>query len=196
MNAGILAFGSLVEEPGDELEAVITRRVEVETPFSVEFARSSRTRDGAPTLVPVTEGGAHIPAWVLVLDEAVTAADARVMLYRRETGRLSDTNVISRVHWIDELPGLAGVSICLYAALEANIPPPLTAEKLAELALRSATGPAGGKRRDGISYLAQQKQRGIETPLMRPYEDAVLARTGARDLDEAWRRVRSECASS
>lgn len=196
MSVGILAFGSLVEEPGAELEAAVIRRVEVETPFLVEFVRSSRTRDGAPTLAPVSEGGARIPASVLVLDESVTVADARVMLYRRETGRLNDTSAISRVGWIAELPDFAGISICLYTALEANIPPPLTAEKLAELALRSAAGPAGSKRRDGISYLAQQKQRGIETPLMRPYEEAVLACTGARDLGEAWQRARSECASS
>ncbi len=196
MSVGILAFGSLVEEPGAELEAVITRRIELETPFSVEFARSSRTRDGAPTLVPVSEGGARIPASVLVLDVSVTVEDARAMLYRRETGRLNDTSAVSRVGWIAELPDFAGISICLYTALEANIPPPLTAEKLAELAVCSAAGPSGGKRRDGISYLQQQKRRGIETPLMFPYEEAVLGRTGTRNLDEAWRRVRSECASS
>lgn len=193
---GILAFGSITEEPGAELEAVVISRIEVETPFSVEFARSSRTRDGAPTLVPVSQGGAHIPASVLVLDESVPLADARAMLYRRETGSLNDTSASSQVSWIAELPGFAGVSICLYTALEANIPPPRTADKLAELALRSAAGPSGAKRRDGISYLQQQKHRGIKTPLMHPYEEAVLVRTGARNLDEAWRRVRSDSASA
>ena len=29
------------------------------------------------------------------------------------------------------------------------------------------------------------------TPLMPAYEEAVLARTGARDLDDAWKRARS-----
>ena len=88
------------------------------------------------------------------------------------------------------LTGYEGISVCLYAALAANIPPPLTAEKLAHLALRSALGPSGAKRRDGISYLRQQKRRGIETPLMRPYEKAVLTHTGTGSLDEAWERVR------
>ena len=191
IGVGILAFGSLVEEPGAELEAVITRRIQVETPFLVEFARSSQSRDGAPTLVPVSQGGAHIPASVLVLDDCVTVAGARAMLYRRETGRLNDPSAVSRVSWIAELPGFEGISVCLYTALKANIPPPLTAEKLAELALRSAAGPSGAKRLDGISYLQQQKRRGIQTPLMCRYEEEVLARTGTRDLDEAWRRVRS-----
>jgi hypothetical protein len=104
--------------------------MEVETPFPVEFARSSRTRDGAPTLVPVSQGGAHIPASVLVLDEAVTTGDARAMLNRRETWSLNNASTHPSVRWIGELPGFRGISICLYTALEANIPPPLTAEKL------------------------------------------------------------------
>jgi hypothetical protein len=193
---GILAFGSMVEHPGAELEAATVHRIEVVTPFSVEFARSSRTRDGAPTLVPVSEGGAHIPGSVLILDSSVAVADARAMLYRRETGRLADIKVGSRLGWIAQLPDYENLNICLYAALEANIPPPLTAEKLAELALRSALGPSGTKRRDGISYLEQQKRRGIETPLMRPYEEAVLVRLEAASLDEAWERVRSGSASA
>ena len=190
MGVGILAFGSLVEEPGAELAAAVARRIEVETPFAVEFARSSRTRDGAPTLVPVSEGGAYVPASLLVLHDSDTVADARAMLYRRETGRLHDMSAGSRIAWIAELAGFAGISTCLYTALQANIRP-LTAERLAELALRSAAAPAGAERRDGISYLQQQKHRGLVTPLMSPYEEAVLARTGASDLDGAWHRARS-----
>jgi hypothetical protein len=188
---GIMAFGSIVEEPGAELQAAIARRIGVETPFRVEFARSSRTRGDAPTLVPVSEGGAPVRAWVLVLHEHVTAADARAMLYRRETGRPNEPSAASRA-WIAELRGYQGLSTCFYTALDENIPRPLTADKLAELAVRSAAGPSGASRRDGISYLQQQKRRGITTPLMHPYEEAVLARTGARDLDEAWQRARSD----
>lgn len=55
----ILAYGSLIEDPGKELQPLISERIEdVETPFSIEFARSSRSRDGGPTLVPVEVGGA------------------------------------------------------------------------------------------------------------------------------------------
>jgi hypothetical protein len=188
MRVGILAFGSIVEEPGAELGAVITRRTRVETPFRVEFARSSRTRDGAPTLVPVDGGGAHVPAAVLVLDEHVTVGAARAMLYRRETGRTDGTGAEAR--WIAELANCGGTDTCLYTALPANIWP-LTADKLAELAIDSAAAQAGARRQDGISYLQQQKRRGLVTPLMFPYENAVLARTGARDLDGAWARARS-----
>lgn len=137
MGVGILAFGSIAGDPGAELAAAVTRRIEVKTPFAVEFARSSRSRDGAPTLVPVGEGGAHVLASVLVLDDSVTVAEARAMLYRRETGHPDDISSGFRATWIAELAGLAGTSTCLYTALQPNIQP-LTAQKLAELALRSA----------------------------------------------------------
>ena len=87
MAVAILAFGSLADEPGDELRPVIAVRVAVQTPFPVEFARSSRTRGGAPTLIPVTEGGARVPATLLILAEPVTVQAARLLLYRRETHR-------------------------------------------------------------------------------------------------------------
>ena len=37
---GILAYGSLIDNPGDEIAAATVRTIEeVETPFNVEFAR-------------------------------------------------------------------------------------------------------------------------------------------------------------
>lgn len=194
MGTGILAFGSMVDEPGAELADVVTGRIDVRTPFRVEFARSSRSRDGAPTLVRVEEGGARIAACVLVLTGSVSVAEARAMLYRRETGRLPGSGDAVTVGWIAELAGFAGTDVCLYTALKPNIPLPLTAAKLADLAVRSAVRPSGTQRRDGISYLQQQKRRGIETPLMPSYEEAVLARTGARNLEDAWARARSSGA--
>jgi len=189
MGVGIVAFGSLATEPGAELAAVITQRIKAETPFCVEFARSSRTRDGAPTVVPVREGGARVPAEVLVLNDPVSVAEGRAMLYRRETGRTGGTDAGLAAGWVAELANWAGLSTCLYTALPANIQP-LTAEKLAELAVASAAAPAGAQRRDGISYLQQQKRRGLRTPLMPAYEAAVLARTGTGDLDSAWQVMR------
>jgi hypothetical protein len=50
---GILAFGSLIDNPGAEIEAALVgRKLNIRTPFGVEFARSSIKRGGAPTLVP------------------------------------------------------------------------------------------------------------------------------------------------
>jgi hypothetical protein len=63
---GILAFGSLIDHPGWEIEEVIIeQKTDVLTPFKVEFARASKTRAGAPTLVPVGIGGSRIRAHLL-----------------------------------------------------------------------------------------------------------------------------------
>jgi hypothetical protein len=192
MSVGIVAFGSIVDEPGPELEAVTVRRVSVQTPFAVEFARSSRTRDGGPTLVPVNEGGAAVGAVVLVLDDSIGETKARWLLYRRETRRTSESEGSGPppVGWIAAVERFGGVETCIYTALPANIDP-LTVARLAQLAVDSAVARAGATRRDGISYLEQQKERGLSTPLMPGYEVAILARTDARDLSEAWAKGRS-----
>ena len=54
---GILAYGSLINDPGEELKKVIVGRIPCQTPFNVEYARLSVTRDNAPTLIPTSEGG-------------------------------------------------------------------------------------------------------------------------------------------
>jgi len=43
---GILAFGSLIQDPGPELEPRIVMRIKTLTPFPVEYARISRTTRG------------------------------------------------------------------------------------------------------------------------------------------------------
>ena len=60
---GILAFGSLIDNPGAEIEAALVgRKLKIRTPFGVEFARSSTKRGGAPTLVPMEQGGTPVVA--------------------------------------------------------------------------------------------------------------------------------------
>jgi hypothetical protein len=78
---GILAYGSLIEDPGPEIAAA-TARIEsdVNTPFKVEFARTSRTRGGAPTLIPIRTGGNHVPAQIIVLRETVPLDEARGLI--------------------------------------------------------------------------------------------------------------------
>jgi hypothetical protein len=192
MTVGILAFGSIATEPGPELQARVVRLVEgVQTPFHVEFARSSRTRGGGPTLAPVASGGARVSATVLVLEDSADEELARDLLYRRETRRIGE-NVGCRaagVDWIVTMADFGGLRACLYAALRANIERP-TPARLADLALQSAAGPAGEDKRDGISYLEEQTRRAIRTPLMPAYTAEVLARTGARNLSEAWALAR------
>jgi hypothetical protein len=191
MAVGILAYGSLLLDPGDALRSMIARFVDdVRTPFAIEFARSSTSRHGAPTLVPVTDGGAHVTAAVIELDPSVDELTARTLLYRRETHRPDKEATADRPTWIRSLAGFAGLSSCLYTALPANIDP-VTPRRLAELAVQSAASEAGKERLDGISYLAAQVSRGIETPLTPAYVDAILGLTGGRDLADALRLVRA-----
>ena len=97
--------------------------------------------------------------------------------------------------WIKACHDFGGVDVCLYTALRANIEH-LTASRLAELAIDSATRPAGAQKRDGISYLMAQKGRGITTPLMPAYEVEILAQSKATDLLDAWQRARGQGCGS
>jgi hypothetical protein len=191
---GILAFGSLIDSPGKEIEELMVGQMKnVRTPFCVEFARSSSGRSGAPTLIPMTQGGSPVPAWILLLD--TTEQEAKNCLWRRETNKIGqgahyvehrnpgpDTLIISRHE------NLEGVPVVLAARFPSNITP-LTPEHLAGLAIESARRERGG--RDGISYLINAKRNGIVTPLSPGYEQAILRQTGASSLENALRGLQA-----
>jgi hypothetical protein len=196
---GILAFGSLIEDPGVELTPVIVRRIEgVKTPFPVEFARSSRSRDGAPTVVPVERGGCTVCAVILVLDTAIGVQQGADLLWRRET-----RNEESDKHYgtpkksgpdqvvVSRLCDFHGVGTVLYTSIAANIFEP-TPSVLAKLALASAKGEAGVDGKDGISYLLSLKRQGVQTPLMPEYESAILRLSGAPTLEAALDEIRTQ----
>lgn len=82
---GILAYGSLIGNPGKDIEPLIReRRVKVETPFCVEFAHKSRKRSDAPTVIPVENGGCRVLATILVLDAGISLEKAEDLLWRRD----------------------------------------------------------------------------------------------------------------
>ncbi len=192
MTIGILAYGSLIPNPGAEIGAVTAGRVTgVETPFRIEFSRSSRVRDGAPTLVPVDKGGGKVSGVVIVLRESVTETAAQDMLYRRERNRVGSGDVYADVDrtnidsaFLGRLDHFVGLRVVFHAALRANIDEPRP-EMLARLAIASAAAPSGAVARDGISYLRAAKQSGIVTPLMAEYEREILRQTGGRSLEKA-----------
>jgi hypothetical protein len=192
MRIGVLAYGSLLDDPGDELARLTVGRLEgVLTPFHVELARSSTSRDGAPTLVPVEHGGAPVGATILELDASIGETGVREALFRRESRRPDASLPADGPSWIRAIDHLAGVDRVMYTALEANIAE-LDADGLARLAVLSAAKDAGAAQRDGISYLIAQLERGIRTPLAEPYAAAILRRTGAVSLRNAWRTVRAD----
>lgn len=196
---GILAYGSVIDSPGVEIEKATLERIEgVETPFKIEFARESGMRAGAPTLVPVEEGGANVKAVIFVVD--ATEADAADMLYRREIDEVESAKryvkpkeIKDSTTVIERLENVGGVDVVFYAWLTATIKP-LTAEKLADLAVQSARKLGDG--RDGISYLINAKKNGITTPLSDAYKKQIIDRVGAATLEEALAKIRAGPKSS
>ncbi len=194
---GILAYGSLIDDPGEELQEIITDRLSgVMTPFGIEFARSSLTRDGAPVLVPVSVGGTPVMGVVLILRAGITEQEAMDRLYRREIHRVGcgkcyqhpPDGDLNRMR-IGRCIGLAGIKTLLYASFQQNILNP-TAEKLGRLAIESAKAHAGKRGKDGIRYLIGARRNGIRTPLMDGYRHEILRQTETDNLEDALRCVR------
>lgn len=189
---GILAYGSLIEDPGCEIEPLIKHRIQgVKTPFKIEFSRKSSSRDNAPTVVPVKEAGAQVEATILVLDLEVEEEKAMDLLWRRETrNEKSDkhykfpVNPSANQVVVQKINNLSGVETVLYTAIGANISNP-TPQTLAKLAVNSAKGKAGKEGKDGISYLMSVKRQNISTPLMSDYEKQILILTSVSSLEEA-----------
>lgn len=185
---GILAYGSLIPNPGAEIEkARIDVKKNVKTPFRVEFARSSQSRGGAPTLVPVESYGAPVNAQVIVVD--LREADAASALWRRELNKvgsvqpyLRPAKVTTNSVLVERLENVAGIDVVLYTKIAATIEP-LTAARLAELAIASVGKAENG--RDGITYLIDAKANGISTPLSPAYEAEILKRTQRDSLEQA-----------
>ena len=186
---GILAYGSLIDDPGSEITPLIIARRQTRTPFCVEYARSSKKRGGAPTLVPVSKGGAQVKATILVLRGRVSEESARNMLWRRETGRREGRyNPPRRPSYnsvlIDVFRNLEDVDVVLSTRIAANIAP-LNAHKLATLAIKSVKNPSVAKTENGIAYLSRAKNAGIVTPLTPQYEEAILRLTHTQSLQAA-----------
>jgi hypothetical protein len=185
---GILASGSLIDNPGDEIANATVDVVEgIVTSFNVEFARESRTRGGAPTLVPVNTGGSQVAARILVL--SASEDDAMHMLYRRETGRVGQMDVTYKRPknpgrdsvLVERIEHFSCVNVVLYTSIAATIPNP-TATKLTKLAIESARKLHDGT--DGISYLLNAIRSGIRTPLTDAYASEIKRLSGV-ELDEA-----------
>ena len=192
-NLGILAYGSLIEDAGEEIEKLTAARItkDVETPFNVEFGRSTASRAGAPTLVPL-ESGRKVKAVVIVLKPEVGIEQAENILYRRETDQVGSEVPYPRTNpgdvRIDRLKDFRGVETVLYTKLPPNIEP-LTPAELAKRAISSLSDKEVAKRgRDGISYLMSAKRNHIDTPLIAEYEAEVLRQAKATSLDQVLAR--------
>jgi hypothetical protein len=196
---GILAFGSLIRDPGEELRPLkIEPPIKTKTPFGVEYGRySSKTRGGAPTLVPHPKGK-PVDAKILVLNASVSVKDATDMLWRRESGEKDKT----KSYPAGETPNsvqvrtvrdLEGVEIVLYTDfLDAGKIARPNADDLAMAAIESVAKAKSGK--DGITYLAEAIDDGVNTPLTEHYAAAILAKIDSAPLKEALKKFRKRHA--
>jgi hypothetical protein len=175
----IMAYGSLITQPGAGLKPLIVQRIPCPTPFRVEYGRASRKWGGGPVLVPHRAGG-PVNGQLLVLQRGVSLGQAVELLAERE-GLPSGRGVVEVAD-----AGLREGLAVIAASLPRNLPAPDMAPlRLAERAVASTSnGPL-----NGIAYLAQAVAAGIETPATVAYVAAVLALTGAASLEEAEGRL-------
>lgn len=189
---GILAYGSLIVDPGPELKDIIRKRIKVETPFTIEFKRKSKTRGDAPTLIPVEYGGRHVKGTLLVLDNKITVEEAKSMLWRRERRKENSGECYVEPLFQDKksirikaLRKFSGVETVLYTHIEQNIEEPVTPKILADLAIKSILGTAGEEKLDGVRYLKDIIDSGIETDFSFEYMEEILKSTNTKSLAEA-----------
>jgi hypothetical protein len=191
-----LAYGSLIDNPGYEIEIHEVERIKCVTPFKVEFSRLSSVRGGAPTLIPVSDGGNCVSAQIILLANDVSIDEAKSILYRRELNKVNSKDIY--VHktkpgknTVEEntLNDFCNVESVLYTSIACNITETITPEFLASNAIKSILTSAGEEKRDGIRYLRNAKKIGIMTLLTPDYEKQILLMTGMSTLDEAIQKL-------
>lgn len=191
MKIGILAFGSLINNPGDELNKFIIKRIDnIETPFKIEYGRKSSKRGNAPTLIPVKSGGHKVNATLLVLSDSITLIEVKNMLYRREINIVGSKSEYTEKESptvnqlvIEEYKNFKSIDVVLTAKYGCNLPE-ITPEILADYAIESYNSLEVEEGRDGISYLYNNLQNGILTPLTSDYERLILEKMNSKSLKE------------
>jgi hypothetical protein len=192
LKIGILAYGSLIGDPGVEIGPLIVRHISVETPFPVEYARLSKTRGYAPTVVPHGFGN-NVSAEILVLSGEISPDKARSMLWRRERRQEGSGEEYQEKHFknavlVRGITNFCGIDQVLYTdfnpggKIQSPKPP-----ALAEAAVKSVLGAPPGM--DGISYLKDLISKGVYTSLTEQYKEEILNLTQSSDLSEALQKA-------
>lgn len=189
---GILAFGSLINNPGLSISEIEIERIVCETPFNVEFARTSLTRGNAPTLIPVDKGGKKVKAVIIILNPETSIDTATSILWRREAHKINcSENYVHSVNpslnkvVVKTLSDFMNVQTVLYTSIRCNITQPLTSELLANFSIKSILSQAGEEQQDGLRYLLSAKRNGIVTALSNGYENHILRTTETLSLEQA-----------
>ena len=177
----VLAYGSLLAHPGEWLGQKMERLIRCETPFGVEYlGRSESRRGGAPTLVrwrrakPV-RGGLIVLRFV---DQSDELALVREQLALREIGKKD----VKRIK--DDL------EVFGYRAVYAVFAPKFDPNDVGAIA-RAALDSVGRCSQtrvpfmNGIRYLMENLEWGVETRLTAQYKQAILEMTSSKSLEEA-----------
>ena len=173
----VMAYGSLLYDPGPDLGPLVQERIPRRTPFPVEYGRVSAKWGGGPVLVPHPDGG-RVEGALLVLTPACDLGRAVEALRVRE-GLAGPEGVVEVAAGDADLMVIA-------ASLPRNLPlPDMTPP---ELARRAADSVVNGSL-NGVAYLRGALEAGIETPRSRAYAREILELAGVDDLEEAERRL-------
>jgi hypothetical protein len=188
MTLGILAYGSLLNDPGFEIRPLIADRIQTVTPFPVEYARESKKRGDSYTVVPHPYGQ-PVKAEILVLSEIVSLEQAKDLLYRRERGIEGSREEykhksLRNAVIVQDKPGFHDLAHVLYtdfhpAGKDQNPDP----RDMAVAAIKSVRKASCGQ--DGISYLINLISNGVFTVLTDSYRQEILKQTNAATLSEA-----------
>lgn len=178
----VLAYGSLLDEPGPGLAALVTGRRPCRTPFGVEYGRASRRWGGGPVLVPHPRGA---PVQGALLDIATGVALGAVVEALATREGLPDAHGIVQV----EMPG---DRLVLTACLPRNLPEP---DMRPTALARRAVASVGHGPRNGVAYLRRVLAAGVETRLTAAYRAEILRLTGADGLEDAERRLVASAAA-
>ena len=179
----ILAYGSLLREPGSQLAPLIVGREPCVTPFPVEYGRASHRWNDGPVLVPHPDGG-PVEGALLLLAAGLPLGAAVDLLAERE-GLPSARGVV-------QVP-MPGERLVLAASLPRNLPRPDMLP--AALARRAAASVPRGER-NGVAYLRGAIECGITTPRTAEYAREILEIAGVGTLEEAEARLLALPATS
>ena len=177
----VLAYGSLLAHPGEWLGRNMEKLIRCETPFGVEYlGQASSRRGGAPTLVR-SEDGKRVKGGLIVLpyfDVPEQLEKVRKQLALRETGQV-------RSSYVKDDLDMEG-----FRVVYSNFEPHFESSRIdliAQAAIESVPKclEKGHPFMNGIRYLHENIEWGVETTLTNDYKKLVLEKVSKGSLPEA-----------
>lgn len=177
----ILAYGSLIWNPGDEIKQHTISVLDVICPFKIEYARKSSTREDAPVLVKLSDEPGKTNAKLFVTDLHTSdenKAFVKEMIRQREDCGEKYVKVLEKP--------LKKFSVIFYADLPKNMDK-VNINELADLAIKSVEKckKKGKPEKNGIRYLLNNIKSGVITELTDSYANKIMEITKTDSLEEA-----------